>query len=76
MADITRKPRISIEVEPDLRRRLRIAAARRDITMREYVLTAVEQALSEEESLDWTRLSEPAFARDWDSASDAVYDAL
>ncbi len=64
MAEGARKPRVSIEVDLDLRRRLKIAAAQRDVTVREYVLAAVEHALQAEDRDDWGRLSEPSFARD------------
>src|SRR5437588_159665 len=40
-----KRPRISIDVDPDLRRRLRIAAAQRDLTIRQYVLEAIEEPL-------------------------------
>jgi hypothetical protein len=38
-----------------------------------------EQRLAEadkEETMNWTRLSEQAFAEDWDSEEDSAYDAL
>ncbi len=34
--------RISIDVDPDLRKRVRFAAARRELSVREYVLEALE----------------------------------
>lgn len=77
MTQTSRNPRLSIEVEPDLGRRLKVAAAERDVSVREFVLDAIRRALADQdEDLDWIRLSEPAFARDWDSEADAVYDAL
>jgi uncharacterized protein (DUF1778 family) len=36
---------VSLDVSPDLRRRLRMAAARRDTTMSRYVLDAVQEQL-------------------------------
>jgi uncharacterized protein (DUF1778 family) len=76
MTERQQRPRLSIEVDPDLRRRLKMAAARRDITVRGFVLAAVEQALAAEDEATWSRVSELSFARDWDSESDAVYDHL
>lgn len=76
MAEAARKPRLSIEVDGDLRRRLKIAAAQRDVTVREFVLAAVERALEAETGQGWSRLSEASFARDWDSESDNIYDRL
>jgi plasmid stability protein len=70
MHEQARKPRLTVEVDAELRRQLKIAAARHDITVREYVLTAVRQALETEDREIWSRLSEVAFARDWDSEAD------
>ena len=41
--------RFTLDMTPDLRTRLKIAAARKDITMREYCLSAIEQQLDREE---------------------------
>jgi uncharacterized protein (DUF1778 family) len=54
-----RRPRLSIEIEPQLRRRLRVAAAQRDITIREFVVNAVERALEAGEASEvngWSAL--------------------
>jgi len=40
-----KRHRVSLDVSPDLRRRLRMAAARRDTTMSRYVLDAVQEQL-------------------------------
>jgi len=52
MSATTKRPRISIDVHPAMRRRLRLAAAKRDLTIRRYVLESEELpdalALSEE----------------------------
>jgi plasmid stability protein len=76
MREPTRKPRLSIEVDAELRRELKVAAAERDVSVREYVLAALRQALAAEERRDWSRMSEPAFAREWDSDADSEYDRL
>jgi hypothetical protein len=39
-----KRPRNSIDVPPQIRRRLRLAAAKRDLTIRRYVLQAIEHA--------------------------------
>lgn len=66
-----RRARLSIDVEPELQRRIKVAAAARDISVRDYVADILERALAEEERSDpttaataWTGLSAPAFARD------------
>lgn len=43
------KSRFTLDMTPDLRTRLKIAAARKSITMRQYCLSAVEQELDRED---------------------------
>jgi DNA-binding transcriptional regulator YiaG len=45
MASSAKRPRISIDVQPELRRRLRLAAAKHDRTVQQYVLEAIEERL-------------------------------
>jgi uncharacterized protein (DUF1778 family) len=76
-AEPARKPRIVVEVDPELRRRIKMAAAAHDETIREYMVTVVLRRLEEDvASSSWSALSSVAFARDWDSQEDAVYDQL
>lgn len=82
MESSTKRPRISIDVQPEVRRRLRLAAAKRDVTVREYVLEAVELRLREdlgdgrEEVLALTAKADPVLAELWDNPKDAKYDEL
>ena len=77
-----RRPRISVDVQPEVRRRLRIAAARRDVSIRQYVLEAVEERLHEdlgEEADGMLTLStkaDPVLAALWENPRDAAYDEL
>ena len=48
LTDSAKRPRIRIDVPPLVRRRLRIAAARRDVSVRQYVLDAIEEQLRED----------------------------
>ena len=73
--------RLSVDVEPELRKRLKIVATERDTTMHEYVVAILRRALAEAEherteaeGTNWTRLSTRAFARDWESDADQAYD--
>ncbi len=43
---------LRVNVPPELRRRLKIYAAERDITVREFVGRAIESALSEAEKIE------------------------
>jgi hypothetical protein len=66
-----------VEVDPELRRRIKMAAVAHDETVREYMVTAVTRRLEEDSAAaTWGALSYSSFARDWDSEEDAVYDQL
>jgi len=43
------KSRFTLDMTPELRTRLKIAAARKGVTMRQYSLSAIEQQLEREE---------------------------
>ncbi len=49
MKDNHEKSRFTLDMTPELRTRLKIAAARKGVTMRQYSLSAIEQQLEEEE---------------------------
>ena len=74
-----KRPRISVDVLPHVRRRLRLAAARRDVTVRQYVLDAIEERLREDlgdddaETLALIRKTDPVLADLWDNVKDAAY---
>ena len=76
------RPRITIDVQPEFRRRLRLAAAQRDITVRQYVLDALEERLrgdiGEEDAplLLLTAGADPVLAELWENRRDAAYDRL
>ncbi|MBI5482493.1 MAG: hypothetical protein HY906_26795 [Deltaproteobacteria bacterium] len=76
----TRRPRISIDVQPELRRRLRVAAAKCDVSVREYVIETLTLKLREdlgepgEETGALTARTDPVLAELWDNPRDAEYD--
>jgi hypothetical protein len=76
----TRRSRISIDVSPDFRRRIRQGAASRDLTVRQYLVEAIEARLHEdlngETELALTATNDPVLAELWDNARDAEYDRL
>ncbi len=82
MGSSAKRPRISIDVLPDLRRRLRLAAAKRDLTIRQYVLDAIEEQLRQdlgdggEGLLGLSAQADPVLAELWDNPQDAAYDRL
>ncbi|MEE8163908.1 MAG: hypothetical protein V3T92_07930 [Anaerolineae bacterium] len=85
MAITTKKrTRLTIDVPPKVKRRLRLAAARNDISMRQYVLEVLEERLAkdlpplmeEEGLLALTAEADPVLAELWDNDKDAAYDHL
>ena len=82
MESSVKRPRVSVDVVPEVRRRLRLAAARRDVTVRQYVLEAIEERLREdlggdgEELLALNAKADPVLAELWDNRKDAAYDRL
>jgi len=82
MQSSPKRPRISVDVLPAVRRRLRLAAAKRDVSVQQYVIEAIEEQLREdlgEEDEGVTTLtakSDPVLAELWDNPKDAAYDRL
>ena len=82
MESSVKRPRVSVDVVPEVRRRLRLAAARRDVSVRQYVLEAIEERLREdlgeegEELLALNAKADPLLAKLWDNRKDAAYDRL
>ena len=82
MESSAKRPRISVDVLLEMRRRLRLAAAKRDLTVRQYVLYAIEERLREdlgddsEGVLALTVKADPVLAELWDNGKDSEYDRL
>ena len=82
MESSAKRPRISVDVLPEVRRRLRLAAAKRDLTIRQYLLEAIEDRLREDLGDDGdgimalTAKTDPVLAELWDNRRDAEYDRL
>ena len=82
MREGVRRPRISVDITPGLRRRLRLAAAKRDLSVGQYVHDALEERLredlggGEEGLLALTARADPVLAALWDNEKDAAYDRL
>ena len=75
--------RLSIDVTPVLRKRLKIAATIRGTSLREYCLKAIENCLETDElaekrtqGLTSAQLSAKTFIRDWTSDEDSIYDNI
>ena len=55
---------------------MRIVAARRDLTLHEYVRRAVERQLAEDAPTALRAEDDPVLAELWANETDAVYDEL
>lgn len=62
----SKRPRLTIDISPQMRRRIKAAAALRDMTVREYVERILEEAVPEEparEQRAYHRISPEAVER-------------
>jgi len=78
-----RRTRLSIDVPREVRRRIHIAAAGRDQSIREYVCEAVEIRLRRDlaksaasELMALSERADPVLAELWSNPKDAAYDDL
>jgi uncharacterized protein (DUF1778 family) len=78
-----RRARLSIDISTATRRRVRLAAARRDQSIRDYVVEALAERLREDlgdeqvdEASALSEETDPVLGRLWRNAADAVYDDL
>lgn len=74
---------LSIEVGPELRRKIEVAAAKQELPLRDYIIEVLDRATAESVEPDvstdseiWAKLSARSFVRDWASEEDSVYDQL
>lgn len=84
MTTVVKRTRLTIDLPVEVKRRLRLVAAQRDVSLRQYVLETIEERLAK----DWVELAEqegllaltaqadPVLAELWDNEKDAAYDRL
>ncbi len=84
MDSLSKRTRITIDLPIEVKRRIRLIAAQRDVSLREYILDALQERMTE----DWMEISEdgrflalnarsdPLLAELWDNEKDAGYDRL
>lgn len=84
MATVSKRARLTIDLPMEVKRRLRLVAAQRDVSVRQYMLETIEERLAK----DWVELVEqegllaltaqadPVLAELWDNEKDAAYDRL
>jgi len=78
-----RRARLSIDVSTSTRRRVRLAAAKRDQSIRDYVVGALQERLREDlggddtsEAESLTERADPVLGDLWRNATDQIYDDL
>lgn len=84
MSTVAKRTRLTIDLPADLKRRLRLVAAQRDVSIRQYMLETIEERLAEdweelieqEGLLTLTAQADPVLAELWDNDKDAAYDKL
>ena len=74
MARPAKRTRLAVDVGPALLRRLRLAAARRDVTLKDYVQQALERQLAADLPSALQAGDDPVLCELWDNSEDAVYD--
>ncbi|HZR84671.1 MAG TPA: hypothetical protein VFD92_26490 [Candidatus Binatia bacterium] len=76
MARTSPRSRIALDLPAETRRRARIAAARRDMTIQDYLRRALDRQL-EEDARDALRAEEePVLSELWSDPENDVYDRL
>jgi uncharacterized protein (DUF1778 family) len=82
MQSAAKRPRISLDVDPEVRRRIRLAAAKHDVSVRQYIMDALQERLREDLGEEGDRLvalaakADPVLAALWNNDKDAAYDRL
>ena len=79
MKSVAKRPRISVDVTPEIRKHLRVAAAKRDMSVGRYILDAIAERLREDlgdHLLALDEKTDPVLADLWDNPLDARYDDL
>ena len=74
------KERLSIDVQAEEHRLIKMFAARHGVSMRIYVLESIRKRLSEDEEArelsSMTSYAGPVLKKVWDNEKDAAYDNL
>ena len=74
------KERLSIDVQPEEHRLIKMYAARHGVSIRIYVLESIRKRLSEDEEArqlaSMTTYAGPVLKELWDNPQDAAYDKL
>jgi len=73
---VVEKARLTLDLAPDMHERLKVMAARKRTSMREYCVQAIERRIAEEPAEYLTARTDPVLAELWDNDDDDAYDDL
>ncbi len=73
---IAEKARLTLDLTRDMHERLKVLAAKKRTSMREYCMQAIARRIAEEPAEYLTARTDPVLAELWDNDDDAVYDDL
>ncbi len=73
---VAERSRLTLDLDSNLHSQLKIVAAKRGTSMREYCLEAIEAKIAEEPPQYLTASADPVLAELWDNDDDAVYDEM
>jgi len=73
---VAEKSRLTIDLDSGLHSRLKVVAAKRGTTMREYCVQAIQSRIAEEPAEYLTAEADVVLAELWDNDDDAAYDEL
>ena len=76
MARKATRIRLAIDLPAAMRRRIRMAAARRDMTLQEYACRALDRQLGEDAADALRAVEDPVLADLWVDPENAVYDDM
>jgi hypothetical protein len=73
---VAERSRLTLDIDSSLHSQLKVVAAKRGTSMREYCLEAIEARIAEEPVGLLTAAVDSVLAELWDNDDDAVYDAM
>lgn len=68
------RTRITLTLDADMRRRLRLASTQRDVSLADYVREALERRLEVDLPRAILAVDDPVLAERWDNEADSVYE--
>ena len=73
---VVERARLTLDLDRELHGRLKVIAARKRKSMRDYCVEAIQRRIAEEPGEYLTAAEAPVLAELWDNEDDAIYDDL